>query len=91
MQQMTEMPAAAADYAVKRGFGNLSETEQADSGLAPDLGENSLPENFPMRHVFEKLGFKSVEEVQAKPREELTALDGIGAATADKALAFGKN
>lgn len=55
--------------------------------------ENSskgLPEDFPMRHVFTDLGFKSVAEVQAKTREQLIDLNGIGEATADKALAYGK-
>lgn len=53
-------------------------------------GSAELPEDFPMRHVFDKLGFKSVEEVQAKSREELIALNGIAETTADKALAYGK-
>jgi hypothetical protein len=53
-------------------------------------GGDELPEDFPMRHAFDKLGFKSVAEVQAKSREELIALDGIGETTADKALAYGK-
>lgn len=49
-----------------------------------------LPENFPMRHIFDKLGFKTVEEVQAKSFDELVALDGIAEASATKALAYGK-
>ena len=67
------------------------ETTDRNRGvLGKSSAETGLPENFPMRHVFEKLGFKSVEEVQAKSLEELTALDGIAEASATKALAYGK-
>lgn len=144
-----EIPAAAADYAEKKGIGKILKNgsvekaadvsqsfepltiretvermnkgdftddvldsmkvhrevieKAAKSGksLEEFLKENSeddaktknitgLPEDFPMRHLFEKLGFKSVEEVQAKSREELIALNGIAEKTADKALNYGK-
>lgn len=68
-------------------------TEDGKTGkeiTEPDPPKTDLPENFPMRHAFDKLGFKSVEAVQAKTREELIALEGIGESTADKALAYGK-
>ena len=54
------------------------------------LTESGLPEDFPMRRVFEKLGFKTVEEVQAKTLQELIDLDGIAEPSATKALAYGK-
>lgn len=58
-----------------------------------DLKETTegIPADFPMRHIFVKHGFKSVAEIQAKTKEELVALDGIADASADKALAYGKN
>lgn len=49
-----------------------------------------LPEDFPMRHVFEGLGFNSVEAIQGKSRDELIALNGIGEKSADAVLAYGK-
>lgn len=49
-----------------------------------------LPEDFPMKHVFESFGFKSVAEVHAKTRDELIALKGIAEKTADAALSYGK-
>lgn len=70
---------------------NADETEKAKAVTEnKNEGSAELPEDFPMRHVFSKLGFKSVEEVQAKSREELIALNGIAETTADKALAYGK-
>ena len=101
---LAELPAAAADYAVKRGFGSPVKSAKSDKGEKSNETEKettsqtenktqkveSLPEDFPMRHLFEKLGFNSVEEVQAKSRDELIALDGIAEKTADKALNYGK-
>ncbi len=55
-----------------------------------ETGNEGLPEDFPMRHVFDKLGFKTVEDVQAKSFDDLVALDGIADASATKALAYGK-
>ncbi len=58
--------------------------------------ESKLPEDFPMRHIFEKSnklapdGFKTVAEVQSKTRQELIDLDGIAEKSADAALAYGK-
>lgn len=89
-----EIPAAAADYAIRRGFcraekSKKTETEEA-AAAAPEKVKPGLPEDFPMRHVFQKLGLDSVEEIQAKSREDLIALDGIADKTADKILAYGK-
>lgn len=96
-----EMPEAAANYVVRRKFGKVaggadekaddSPTGNAETESGGGKGsENGLPEDFPMRHVFDTAGFKSVAEVQAKSREELIALDGIAEKTADKVLAYGK-
>lgn len=65
-----------------------SETETENNSATTSEG---IPANFPMRHIFVKLGFKSVAEIQAKTRDELIALNGVAETTADKALAFGKN
>lgn len=70
-------------------FGNIVEAEKtAASRKTGDA--SSLPDDFPLGSVFEKLGFKSVADIQAKSEEELVALDGIGASSARKALAYGK-
>jgi DNA uptake protein ComE-like DNA-binding protein len=53
-------------------------------------GGTGLPDDFPLGSVFEKLGFASVADIQAKTEEELVALEGIGEATAKKALSYGK-
>lgn len=146
---LNHMPVAAADSAVRRGFGALLESaaggkddegvaasetgftplsfeetvkrfdendfsdevmrsmqthketfaEFKASGLSTEefvksltKGETGLPEDFPMRHVFEKLGedFDSVEKIQKISLEDLIAVDGIGEASAKKALAYGK-
>jgi len=70
--------------------GKGDETEEKTKAEAKTEEVSELPEDFPMRHVFAKLGFKSAAEVQAKSREELISLNGIAEATADKALAYGK-
>ena len=94
------MPEAAAASAVKRNLGTLRESQGGSSGEneTKEKTENQtkevtgLPEDFPMRHVFEKLGtdFDSVEKIQGKSLEELIAIDGVGEATAKKALEYGK-
>ena len=99
---LNKMPEAAASYAERRRFGRATDVQaeaQADTSDEQATGEQTtgnnsnqpetgLPEDFPMKHVFEKSGFKSVAEVQAKTREELIALDGIGEKSADAALAY---
>ena len=51
--------------------------------------EQPLPEDFPSVAKFNKLGFKTLGEVQKLTKENLVSL-GISDATADKALSFGK-
>lgn len=95
---VNEMPDDAVKYFVKRGFGesvdgkvsNKAQAEPIEPAAGGDKTSDGLPEDFPMRHVFDALGFKSVEEIQAKSREDLIALDGVGPTSADKALAYGK-
>lgn len=85
--------AAEESISTKTEVGNGDETEEknkTENETETEKEVDSLPEDFPMRHVFDKLGFKSVEEVQAKSREDLIALNGIAETTADKALAYGK-
>ena len=71
-----------------------SKTESSTSNEVTEKTKNApveeLPADFPFRHAFEKLGFKSVEQVQSKTREELIAMDGIAETSVDKALAYGK-
>lgn len=57
---------------------------------AENKSKDLLPENFPMRHVFAKLGeqFDSVEKIQATSLEDLIKLDGIAEASAKKALEY---
>ncbi len=74
--------------------------EFKESGLSPekfleklkadDEAIQKLPLNFPMRHVFLKLGEKydSVEKIQAISLEDLIALDGIAEPSAKKALEY---
>lgn len=50
-----------------------------------------LPEGFPGKNALESAGLKSVSEVQSKSIEELTGIDGVGKATAEKALNYGKD
>ena len=49
-----------------------------------------LPKNFPMRHVFAKLGadYDSVEKIQALGLEKLIELEGIAEGSAKKALEY---
>src|SRR5688572_14238650 len=75
-----ELPEAGANYAARRKFGTIAggsatTTETGAPGGTEKTGteggnntEGGLPEDFPMRHVFDKAGFKSVAEVQAKSR-----------------------
>lgn len=56
----------------------------------PNDGDKELPEDFPMRAAFVELGFKTLEEIQKLSKEQLVGLKGIGEATAEKALAYGK-
>jgi hypothetical protein len=58
--------------------------------VAPIAEELAIPANFPQRHVFVGLGFKTVEEIQAKTAAELVAMKGIGETLAEKALWYGK-
>ena len=62
-----------------------SKTKAADKPT-----ETGLPKDFPGEAKFTELGFKTVEEVHALSKEQLTALEGIDEETAEKALAFGK-
>lgn len=68
---------------------NLFNVVSADSEAVETVATEGLPEDFPMRHVFEREGFKSVAEIQNKTRDELIAIDGIGEKTADAALHYG--
>lgn len=68
---------------------NLFTVVSADAEAVAAVEASGLPEDFPMRHVFEREGFKSVAEVQSKSREELTDINGIGEKTADAALRYG--
>ena len=65
--------------------------KEKSSGGSEETGDDSeLPKDFPQRHVFINLGFKTLAEVQALTEEKLIELDGIGEATAKKALSYGK-
>lgn len=68
-----------------------TETSEADASETEQEGsqDNGLPADFPKRDKFRTLGFNTVEEVQKTTRENLIAL-GFTAATADKALSYGK-
>lgn len=78
------------------GAGNGDGDGDGDGKGVQGNENNGLPEDFPMKHVFEapnkhsETGFKTVEEIQKFSREQLIEIDGIGATSADKALAYGK-
>ncbi len=84
---LNEMPEAAAKSAAKRKFGKIVGESEAETKAEEKI---DFPEDFPRRQVFEKLGFKSVMDVQSKTAAELIAYPGIAQATADAALAYGK-
>lgn len=66
------------------------EDQEKENNSSANTSEG-IPADFPQRHVFVKLGFKSVAEIQAKTKEDLVALDGIAEPSAEKALRYGKN
>ncbi len=76
--------------------GNQTGTGDSKESDGQNSANDGLPEDFPMKHVFEapnkhsETGFKTVEEIQKFSREQLIEIDGIGGTSADKALAYGK-
>lgn len=77
-----------ADKAKAEAEETGAETGKPEKGEIPPA--DGLPKDFPAAHVFEKLGFKTVAEIQSLTKDELVGLDGIGDVTAEKALAYGK-
>jgi len=78
---------AESDAKAKADADAKTESEKGSPGGNAAKG---LPDSFPMKHVFEKLGLTSVEEIQSMSKEDLVKLDGIADASAEKVLAFGK-
>ena len=69
---------------------SVSQTEKQVEKQVKESVSADIPADFPQRHIFVKLGFNSVAEIQAKTKEELVAREGIRDASAEKALAYGK-
>lgn len=80
----------AAEKAKHEQSGNGKSEGNPEDKSKGQTEPTGLPKDFPARATFEKLGFKTVGEVQAKTRDELIALNGIAETSADNALAYGK-
>lgn len=73
-----EVPADKVDLLVEKGLIEPPEKKGA---------ADSLPEDFPGREALEGAGLTTLEALKGKSAEELTAIKGVGPATAEKILA----
>lgn len=85
-EEVTTNSANTAENATE----SVSVTETQVEKQVKESVSADIPADFPQRHIFVKLGFNSVAEIQAKTKEELVAREGIRDASAEKALAYGK-